>query len=487
MSIEILHADIHMIDLTMRIPFRYGIATMATSPHAFVRVRARIDGREAVGVAADHLPPKWFTKDPDRSPDDEIDEMYRVVEHAVEIARGKRGESAFEVWRQIHDEQTVWGIEEIYPALLRNHGTTLVERALLDAVCRATGKPFYRALRENVFGIDLGSLDERLEGYDPADLLPAEPLRQTLARHTIGMADPLTRGDIPAGEAVDDGLPHAFDECIGRYGLQHFKLKVMCDAELDIERLTRIVRILEERAPVTWRASIDGNEFCRSVAQFRDYWERMTQVPELAPLFSDSESSRLLWVEQPFHRHVALDAEVMAGLRDWEDRPPLIIDESGSSFASLSQALDLGYRGTSHKNCKGVFHGIFDACMIEFLRREDPEHELILSGEDLVNVGPVALLQDCAVAASLGVTSLERNGHHFVAGLSAFPGAVGEQVLSAHPDLYEKSPQGWPTLRIDRGRISLESIVEAPFGTGFELDVEQFTPGADWIQQRKTT
>ena len=52
-----------------------------------------------------------------------------------------------------------------------------------------------------------------------------------------------------------------------------------------------------------------------------------------------------------------------------------------------------------------------------------------MSGEDLVNIGPVALLQDLAVSATLGVTSIERNGHHYFAGLSAFPSSVGRQML----------------------------------------------------------
>ncbi|HCK51670.1 MAG TPA: hypothetical protein DIC23_00540, partial [Planctomycetaceae bacterium] len=84
---------------------------------------------------------------------------------------------------------------------------------------------------------------------------------------------------------------------------------------------------------------------------------------------------------------------------------------------SLALALELGYHGTSHKNCKGVFRGVINACLIEFLNRQnnvgDRESRYIMSGEDLANIGPVALLQDLAVASSLGITSIERNGHHY--------------------------------------------------------------------------
>jgi cyclopropane fatty-acyl-phospholipid synthase-like methyltransferase len=58
-----------------------------------------------------------------------------------------------------------------------------------------------------------------------------------------------------------------------------------------------------------------------------------------------------------------------------------------------------------------------------------------MSGEDLCNVGPVALLQDLVVQAALGVTSVERNGHHYFKGLSAWPAAVQAHVLKEHGDV----------------------------------------------------
>src|SRR5207247_7825279 len=131
---------------------------------------------------------------------------------------------------------------------------------------------------------------------------------------------------------------------------------------------------------------------------------------------------------------------------------------------SLPQALRLGYAGTSHKNCKGVFKGIVNACLLAHRRRQQPHGSVILSGEDLANIGPVALLQDLAVCAALGIASVERNGHHYFAGLSMFPEDVQRQMLEAHGDLYHTSPQGWPTLAIRDGRLQLDSVNNAPFG-----------------------
>ena len=83
-------------DLATRLPFKYGIATMTRAPQAFVRLQVEVDGRMASGVAADVLPPKWFTKDPQKPLDVEVDEMLAVIEHAVTCAVGVSAPTVFE-------------------------------------------------------------------------------------------------------------------------------------------------------------------------------------------------------------------------------------------------------------------------------------------------------------------------------------------------------------------------------------------------------
>src|SRR5262249_36630274 len=123
---------------------------------------------------------------------------------------------------------------------------------------------------------------------------------------------------------------------------------------------------------------------------------------------------------------------------------------------------------------------LVNACLLAQRRREQPGELVLLSGEDLANIGPVALLQDLAVCAALGVASVERNGHHYFAGLSMFPQEVQQEVLRAHGDLYRPSRDGWPTLAVQDGVLQIGSLNNAPFGVGFALDVEQFTPLAAW-------
>ena len=103
-----------------------------------------------------------------------------------------------------------------------------------------------------------------------------------------------------------------------------------------------------------------------------------------------------------------------------------------------------------------------------------------MSGEDLCNVGPVALLQDLAVCAALGIESVERNGHHYHSGLSQLPETMQTDTLKHHSDLYHKGPDRWPSLNIQEGRVDTTSINSAPFGVGFAPDLSSLTSATDW-------
>jgi len=157
----------------------------------------------------------------------------------------------------------------------------------------------------------------------------------------------------------------------------------------------------------------------------------------------------------------------------------MIIDESDSEVGVLTQALSGGYIGTSHKNCKGIFKGVANACLIVH-RRLKGDSRLQMSAEDLTNVGPVALPADLAVIASLGIPHAERNGHHYFAGLKEFPKSVQQEMLDQHPDLYRPHPSGFPALHLEHGTIATGSAVAAPFGFAGKLEFRDFTPLDEW-------
>ena len=451
-----------------RFPFRYGIAAMTELPHVFGVAEGSLGGAPWCGLASEGLPPKWFTKNPDTCFEEDLPAMVESLQHASDLAVNSTHESVFAAWRSLHEEQDRWAREKGYPPLLAHLGTAFTERMLIDGFCRGAGLSFGDAVHSNALGIDLGGLHPELAGTEPGDWLP-RPGKSIIVRHTVGLGDPLRAGDIPEDERIDDGLPHALLEAIRQYGLTHFKIKVCGDLEVDVPRLKDVAAVLSEASP-EFRYTLDGNEQFRDIATFREHWEAYRAEPGLAVLF---EGDRLLFVEQPLHRDVALGEGVRDDLAAWAEAPPMIIDESDGELDSMRQALALGYRGTSHKNCKGVIKGLANRCLIEWHRRQRPdEGPWLMSGEDLANVGPVALLNDLAAMAVFGIGDVERNGHHYFAGLSMFPEELQKMVCERHPDLYEMRPEGYASLRIEGGQVSTSSPGEAPFGHGLDLTPE---------------
>jgi hypothetical protein len=405
----------------------------------------------------------------ERSIDAEIAEMVQVIRRAGETAVGMEGKTPFGLWLDLHAAQEQWAVDEGIPPLLSNFGVSLVERALLDAYCRASGRSFGRLLRTSQLGIDLGRIHPELRGLPAAGLLPGTSLDRVTVRHTVGLLDPLTDEEIAPAERLEDGLPQSLEASTRAYGLRHFKIKLTGNAGADLDRISRIASTLGKVAPGGYAFSLDGNEQFTVVDEFRGFWETLAGRRGLKTFLS-----HLLFVEQPLTRKVALHSEVGAAFRNWPERPPIIIDESDARLGDCARALELGYAGTSHKNCKGVFKGVANRCLLAVRQREHPDRPWLMSGEDLCNIGPVALLQDLALMGALGITSVERNGHHYHAGLSQFPACVQRQVLQAHGDLYRVAPAGWPTLRINRGMVSLDTVNRAPLGVGFELETGEF-------------
>lgn len=467
--IRLLSAELRRLELRTRIPFRYGIATMTDVPQIVARIAFEIGGAAHTGLAADLLPPKWFTKDPARGLADEVDEMLRVIRVAVRHAQAVRAPTAFEFWRELYATQMAWAAAENLPPLLANFGTSFVERALIHAICRARSASLPAAVRENLFGVHAAAVHPELAGA--AFALPPLPAA-AFARHTVGLSDPITAGDLAVGERVDDGLPQTLDECVRAYGLRHFKLKIDGRPERDLDRLTRIAAVLRAECGAGFAFSLDGNESFRDVPSFADYFRGLRAAPALASFWSG-----LLYIEQPWHRSVALSPAIGDLARAWPDRPPIIIDESDADIGSLKTALTLGYAGTSHKNCKGFFKTLLNAALLA-RHADGGRRATILSGEDLANVGPISVTQDLAAQAVLGVTSVERNGHHYFAGLAQFPAAWQRHALERHPDLYVRSEAGWPRLDLRAGQLSLRTINAAPFGVPGELDLSGLAPVA---------
>lgn len=441
---------LHRVPLRTRLPFRYGIATMTAVDHVFLRLTLETPGGAFPGLAADHLPPRWFRKDAAVSLEDEQRELHAVIGNALRRAR-ELGDfpTPFAAWEALWAAQAADAVPAGWPPLLAHFGTSLVERALLDAFARAQGQPLHALVLGNTLGLDLGRLAPSLSGRTPADFLPAAPLDRVALRHTVGMADPLTDTDVV--DAPADGLPVSLEANIRAYGLRRFKLKLSGDIDADLERLRRTATAITRLAPADFRFSLDGNEQFPSADALRDFGGRVSADPILGPFLR-----HLLFLEQPFPR----SRPEVSPRGAWPTPVPVILDEGDGDLPDLPCALEIGYAGVSHKNCKGIFKGLRNACLVR-------AHGGVTTGEDLANVGPVALLQDLALQALLGNADVERNGHHYFAGLSGFPRHVAEAVAAAHPDLYAADPALGARLRITDGQIDLTSVNSALFGYGF--------------------
>ncbi len=442
-----------------RFPFQYGIASLSEITHLFVRVTIEINGQVATGISAEGMAPKWFTKNPATSFDDvDAPEMLRVIHQAANIAIGMPASvNVFRWWQSLYAIHHHWARDHHIEPLLASLGVSLIERAVIDAVCRLRQIALFEFLKTNGAGIVLGDVRPELRSVHVSQTLPAKPRSTVLLRHTVGLSDPLTNADVDDHGRPDDGLPFTLQENIRTYRLRYFKIKLSGDLARDRQRLSEIAKIVDAEVGGKAKITLDANEQFSSLEAFRTHYQGCQS--QLSEFFERS----LLFVEQPIDRKYALGQSADDfGLSAWLDGPPIIIDESDADLDSLPAALGLGYCGTSHKNCKGIIKGIVNAASLCLARTEG--RRVMLSAEDLANVGPVALPQDLAMVAALGIDHVERNGHHYFAGLSSWPLAEQQRVLRCHGDLFEQHPRGFAALAVKDGQIEIGSVVQAPFG-----------------------
>ena len=414
-------------DVRLRMPFRFGVVTLTEAPQAFVHARIRLEsGKESEGAAAELLAPKWFDKNPALSNEDNFEQLRQ----SMRTARAAYLDSGLE---------TAYGHSRPTLGLVENFGPALLDRALLDALCRGLGVSFYEAIRRNLPRISFGGLNMSLF------LAGLEPASQIAARHTVGLVDPITALDNKT--PVRDGLPETLEEVIASYGHRWFKLKVGGDAKADVERLSAIASVLD-RIP-EYAASLDGNEQYNDVDGVLALWRAIKAEPRLKRL-----AASVVFIEQPIKRQNALaGAEVPAerGLQSVLEKP-VIIDESDDSLDAFPRAKALGYKGVSSKTCKGIYKSLINAA-----RCAAWGEGYFMTGEDLTIQAGLALQQDLALVSILGLTHVERNGHHYVNGMAGLPADEQERFLNSHDDLYGRS-HGAVRLQIERGTIRMKSL-----------------------------
>ena len=454
--------DLFERPVRLRLPFRFGAATLREAPQAFVRARIRFsDGRSVSGWAAEMMMPKWFDKSPQRSNAQNLDDLRRSLALAASAYASERTpRTAFGHAATHYRSILAAGAGEGSNALVASFGAALIDRAILDAVCGALETSFADAMRKNVPAID-ATLAPDLRDFEFGAFLDAHaPASSIAARHTVGLLDPLAPRDI--AERTDD-LPFTLDEVIARYGHRHFKLKLSGNVAHDIERLTQVAAILD--ALPKYAVTLDGNEQFQDAETVHGFWRAVEAEPRLARL-----SAATLYLEQPLPRELALSTDVHELVRF----KPLIIDESDATFDTFPLARRLGYAGVSSKSCKGIYKSLVNAarCMSSM----NAERSFI-TGEDLTAQAGLALQQDLALVGLLGLAHVERNGHHYVDGFNGQCAPNDEQraFQDAHPNLYETTARG-TRLAIRKGMIALDSLACMGFASGAVPAIQSLAP-----------
>src|SRR5690606_36354915 len=131
----------------------------------------------------------------------------------------------------------------------------------------------------------------------------------------------------------------------------------------------------------------------------------------------------------------------------------VIIDESDDGFDAFPRARALGYDGVSSKCCKGLYKSILNAARCAHWNAEASSARYFMTGEDLSTQAGLAVQQDLALVNLIGLTHVERNGHHYVNGMSGLAESEQAAALAAHPDLYEHS-YGAVRVKIRDGRLA---------------------------------
>jgi hypothetical protein len=445
-TFAIREIELYERPVVLRLPFRFGVVTLTQCPQAFVRARIEFaDGRSAWGAAAEMMAPKWFDKNLQLSNDDNFEQLRAVLRMArTAYLSESSAANAFGHFARHYGAHLQAATARGFNPLLANYGPALIDRAVLDALCRAQGISFYDAMAANLPGIGAARPEFAGMTFD-AVLASRAPATDIEARHTVGLLDAITQSDLT--QRVGDGLPETLEEVIATYGHRYFKLKVGGHVEADVARLQAIAGVLRGIAE-PYFVSLDGNEQYESVEGVAELVAGIRAQPLLGRLWDS-----ILFIEQPIARKLALDVDLRAAALG----KPVIIDESDGGLDTFVQARDRGYAGVSSKTCKGIYKSVLNAARCAAWNAQEAQPRFFMSAEDLTTQAGIAVQQDIALVNLLGIRHVERNGHHYVNGMAALPQAEQDAFLAAHPDVYERS-HGAVRLAIRAGRIAIGSL-----------------------------
>jgi hypothetical protein len=459
---RVLAVDLFERGVVLRLPFRFGVATLTACPQAFARARIAIDGREVEGASAELLAPKWFDKNLELTNDDNFDQLRMSARLARDAYLDGATRTAFGHAAAHYEEHlAACDVHGLNP-LIAGFGASLVDRALLDALCRASNVSFYDAIRANLAGVDAALTPDIADADIAGHFATLRPRDSIAVRHTVGLVDAITADDLE--RRVDDGLPETLEEVIAFYGNRYFKLKVSGNPDTDVARMARIARVLDRLPGYT--ITFDGNEQYADADSAAAFWRELASSPATRRLAAST-----LYIEQPLPRAVTLDSDVhpLATLR------PLLIDEADGTLDAFPQSLAFGYTGVSSKQCKGLYKSLLNS--VRCARHLAAGRACFMSAEDLTTQAGLAVQQDTALVNLIGLGHVERNGHHYVHGFEGQGASLAEARVfaQAQPGLYTGEDAG-VRLDVRNGELDLRSLAAPGFASSAMPDFDTLAP-----------
>jgi len=438
-------------------PFRFGAVVINAAAQAFVRVEIEVEGKStSVGASAELMAPKWFDKRSQLTPEQTVEQLRRSLGIARDLYLAGAGfDTAFGLHASRMSAQVEACAKCDIPPLAAVYGPAEIDKAILDALLRGVGVNFFEGMAENIAGID-ARLSPDLSEDDLAQCLArCRRLPRVAIRHTVGLDDQVEGGKGGVADIKENS------------GARYFKLKLNGNPDSDTARLIRIGKELAT-LPYDYSVTLDANEQYADLTALGALVDRLGGDSALEPI-----AAKLLYIEQPMPRDIFRQSP-LGTLAAFD----FIIDEADDCYDAFPVARALGYRGISSKSCKGIYKSVVNATRAA--KWSAGGEKFFITSEDLTCQAGLAVQQDLALGALIGVTHAERNGHHYVDGFGDTPAAEAQAFLAAHPDLYVSDGNNI-RLSIHDGDLVTGSLAAPGFATSVHPDWTALSP----LQQPK--
>lgn len=381
-DVRVVSAAIDVVDHRLEHPLVLSNGTVTELPEVTARVVVS-DGRTTgEGYGAVNLSDAWAWPDPELS--SEVKQRV-MVDHSRELAHSIVARTAgaahpLELGLRLHDSVLA---DEGHraPVLARAVCASAFDAAIHDAAGQLTSRSAFTF-------------------YDEDAAVPsADHLFPSGAVAAIRDVLQAPRAALPGWWLVapGDDLAVAADQA-ARRGMGQFKIKLAgADPAADAERVAAIHDAVAVGA-TTPRLSVDTNEGSASAEVVGAFLDHLAAT---APQAYEA----LAYLEQPTPR----DSLAQHSWHEVGRRVPVLVDEAMSSLDDLAAAERMGWSGFAVKTCKGHSFALTAAAWSRL-------HGLVISVQDLTNIGRSAIHSYLLAAHLPTVNGLELNSPQYQPG-----------------------------------------------------------------------